>query len=124
MTLPDARKLNKVSSENHKVFQQILKKCSEQIKYDSIKLNRTNMIFQVPTILPDFSDYNFHHCISYLEKKLKDSHYQVKINQNILLVSWSNVKSSKKKETDNEFASLYELKRKFPQAKLEYTVNN
>jgi hypothetical protein len=125
MSLPDARKLNnKISSENHKVFQILLKKCSEQIRFNN-KLKKTDLIFIVPHFLPDLSDYNTKDCINYIRGKLEQSHYTVEIKGNIMHISWKCTKETVRKipEPSNEFDTFSQLKRKFPKAKLEYIIN-
>ena len=124
MSLPDARKLNhKISSENHKVFQQILKKCSEQIKYTN-KLKKNHMIFEIPAFLPDLTDYNMKDCAGYIKRKLESSHYNVTVKYNVFFINWDKSQDVIQKESQisSELDSLYELKKKFPKAKLEYII--
>lgn len=123
MSLPDARNLTKrITPEKHKIFKKMLKNCSEKIKYTNDKCIDTSIMFMIPKIITEVSDYNVLECTNYIKEKLEKNHYNVLVSNNVMYISWSSVYTSPSKT--NEFDDLLEIKKKFPNAKLEYIVKN
>lgn len=65
---------NMKTNINNSIYNIILKKCCEKIKYEN-NIGKTYVIFEVPSLLPDYPNYNIQECILYLNDVFVKKNY-------------------------------------------------
>lgn len=109
----EKNKKNKIKSD---VFDVVLNKCNEKIKYTNSFTNHTYIFFEVPKILMGFPSYSMNSCIIFLKNKLTSSGYKVLfVEPFYLYIDWSSPVEPQRGPISNKVKLETEkLLKKFP----------
>ena len=102
------KKLNKRNDNEKKIFFEILNKIHSRIKY-SAELEQTYCIYNVPTFILGTPLYNHSKLKIFLYNELKNNGFILKYFNNLLLISWDDVKIKKNnniKKNENNFKEI------------------
>ena len=87
-------------SNVYNIYNIVLEKCIEQIKYTNKYTDKTYIIFTVPSILIGYTNYNINSCLQYIMNTMIQHNYIVRyIEPRNLYIDWGN-NSSKSHATE------------------------
>lgn len=81
----------------HNQYKRVFNMCLKKIKASN-KLNITEIIFDIPSVVFRCPDYSEYECIKFIEERLNELCLDtLVISKNKLFISWKNVRENKKK---------------------------
>lgn len=125
LNIPDIKKLHVDNflkeKQDEKHYKIVLNNCIEKLNQIHNSLKQTYLVFNVPNILLNFTNYKKDVCLLYLYTNFKKKKYNVEIlNTDQLCIDWSkrSVKKDRSKKYDKKDQEQF-LKEMFPKAKFE-----